>query len=124
MTGIIFSNLGLAANLTAALLAIFTVLGGTMSLDPPRILQWFNYLSPIKYAIRNVSYYCLRGLVLNCTEDQRMSDGTCPIRSGEEILELYRLKVQRPWLSLLAGLLVMFGFRFLVFVILRFKVRH
>lgn len=122
ISAIIFSNLGLAVNLTSALLGIFTALGGTMSLEPPRILQWFNHLSPIKYAISNVSYYCLRGLVLDCTDEQRKADGSCPIQRGEEILELYNLSTERPWVDLLAGVLLMVGLRLVVFVILKLKV--
>lgn len=122
ISAILFSNLGLAVNLTSALLGIFTALGGTMSLEPPRVLQWFNHVSPIKYAISNVSYYCLRGLVLDCTDDQRKEDGSCPIQRGEDILELYNLDTERPWVNLLAGISLMIGLRLVVFAILKLKV--
>ena len=116
-------NVGVAVNLTSVLLAVFTILGGTMSLDPPRPLQWLNYLSPIKHAIASVSYFCLHGLILDCTDDQPVKGDACPMQRGEDILELYRLNTEKQWWGLLEGFLVMLGYRLLAYVILKTKTR-
>ncbi|PIG80734.1 hypothetical protein AARAC_006524 [Aspergillus arachidicola] len=116
-------NVGIAVNLTSVLLAVFTILGGTMSLDPPRPLQWLNYLSPIKHAIASVSYFCLHGLILDCSDVQLAKGDACPLQRGEDILELYRLNTERPWWVILEGFLVMLGYRLLAYVILKIKAR-
>ncbi|BCS02685.1 uncharacterized protein AKAW2_60949S [Aspergillus luchuensis] len=116
-------NLSLAVNCTSALLSIFTMLGGTMSLNPPRVLQWVNHISPIKYAIDNLAYYCLSGLELQCTDSQRRADGSCPLQTGEQALELYGLNTDRPDIGLVAGVVLMVGYRLLVWAVLMLQVR-
>ncbi|RDH35392.1 hypothetical protein BDQ94DRAFT_168412 [Aspergillus welwitschiae] len=116
-------NLSLAMNCTSALLSIFTMLGGTMSLSPPRVLQWFNHISPIKYAIDNLAYYCLTGLELQCTDSQRRADGSCPLQTGKQALKLYDLDTDQPEIGLVAGVVLMVGYRLLVWVVLMLQVR-
>ena len=116
-------KISLAVNCTSALLSIFTMLGGTMSLSPPRVLQWFNHVSPIKYAIDNLAYYCLSGLELQCTDGQRRADGSCPLQTGEQALELYGLNTDRPEIGLVAGVVLMVGYRLLVWAVLMLQVR-
>ncbi|KAE8317182.1 P-loop containing nucleoside triphosphate hydrolase protein [Aspergillus transmontanensis] len=121
---LIFPHLGLAVSFTASLLAIFTVLGGSMSLDPPTALQWFNYISPIKYAMTSVSIFTLKDTVFTCTEGQRDANGTCPIQTGEEVLQLYNLDQKNPWLEVLGSVVTMLCYRLLVYVFLRVQVKR
>lgn len=121
---LIFPHLGLAVSFTASLLAIFTVLGGSMSLDPPTALQWFNYISPIKYAMTSVSIFTLKDTVFTCTEGQRDANGTCPIQTGEEVLQLYNLDQKNPWLEVLGSVVTMLCYRLLVYVVLRVQVKR
>ncbi|GMG06795.1 unnamed protein product [Aspergillus oryzae] len=121
---LIFPHLGLAVSFTASLLAIFTVLGGSMSLDPPTALQWFNYISPIKYAMTSVSIFTLKDTIFTCTEGQRDANGTCPIQTGEEVLQLYNLDQKNPWLEVLGSVVTMLCYRLLVYVVLRVQVKR
>lgn len=121
---LIFPHLGLAVSFTASLLAIFTVLGGSMNLDPPTALQWFNYISPIKYAMTSVSIFTLKDTIFTCTEGQRDANGTCPIQTGEEVLQLYNLDQKNPWLEVLGSVVTMLCYRLLVYVVLRVQVKR
>ena len=94
-----------------------------MSLSPPRVLQWFNHISPIKYAIDNLAYYCLTGLELQCTDSQRRADGSCPLQTGKQALKLYDLDTDQPEIGLVAGVVLMVGYRLLVWVVLMLQVR-
>lgn len=94
-----------------------------MSLSPPRVLQWFNYISPIKYAIDNLAYYCLSGLELQCTDSQRRADGSCPLQTGEQAFELYDLDTDHPEIGLVASVVLMVGYRLLVWVVFMLQVR-
>jgi hypothetical protein len=64
-------------------------MAGVMSIDMPGILRAFNYLSPLRYAIRNLAPYSLRTIVFTCTEAQKLPNGDCPISTVATVL--YRL---------------------------------
>lgn len=87
----LFSHVGFAVNVTSILLSISTILGGVMSLKVNEVLQGINHLSPIKYSVGNLAPYSLRHQQFTCTPAQRLSDGSCPISTGQEVLELYNL---------------------------------
>lgn len=63
---------------------------GIMSINMPSFLNAVNYLSPIRYAIRNLAPYTLRGLHFTCTASQEVN-GVCPITTGKQVLDLYNL---------------------------------
>lgn len=87
----ITSHTGAAISATCALLGIFTVLGGVISLNIPSVLRAFNHISPPRYAIGAILNYSMRDLNFTCTDAQRGPNGSCPIQTGEEILELYNM---------------------------------
>ena len=92
---------------------ILTTLGTTKSLDSPHILQCIDHLSLIKYAIANVSYYCMHDLTVDCTESQRNVNGACSIQIS------VRIERRTSVAGLLASILIMAGYHMLVYVILR-----
>ncbi|KXG48696.1 ABC-2 type transporter [Penicillium griseofulvum] len=92
----LFSHVGFAVNVTSILLSISTILGGVMSLNVNNVLQALNHLSPIKYAIANLAPYSMHGQVFHCSDAQRLANGTCPVDSGEQVLELYNLDKNGP----------------------------
>lgn len=87
----LFTHTGAAISATCALLGIFTVLGGVISLNIPPVLRAFNHISPPRYAIGAILNYSMHGLKFTCDDEQRGSDGSCPIQSGEDVLEIYNM---------------------------------
>jgi hypothetical protein len=61
-------------------------MAGILSLDMPSLFEYLNYLSPIRYQVRGVAYYSMRGLSFDCNFD----NDTCPIATGEQALRLYK----------------------------------
>lgn len=92
----LFSHVGFAVNVTSILLSICTILGGVMSLDVNDVLQALNHLSPIKYSIANLAPFSMHGQVFDCTPSQQLADGSCPISTGEQVLDLYNLNKDGP----------------------------
>ncbi|KAB8277491.1 P-loop containing nucleoside triphosphate hydrolase protein [Aspergillus minisclerotigenes] len=121
---LVFDHISLAVSFTASLLAMFTVLGGVMSLDPPKVLQWFNYISPVKYAVTSISVLTMRDLAFTCAEEQRDVNGKCLIETGEQVLQLYKFNQKNPWLEALGGVVAMLCYRLLVYAILKVKVKR
>ncbi|KAF4591871.1 ABC transporter [Ophiocordyceps camponoti-floridani] len=93
MFNTLFRHTGFAVNLMGIILAVASVMAGIVSIDMPGPFQAVNYLSPIRYAVRAVAPYAFRGLSLTCTAAQRLPEGICPVRTGEQALELYKLDV-------------------------------
>ncbi|GFF50054.1 uncharacterized ABC transporter ATP-binding protein/permease YOL075C [Aspergillus udagawae] len=92
----LFSHVGFAVNVTSILLSISTILGGVMSLNVNDVLQAINHLSPIKYSIANLAPYGMRDQHFTCTASQLLANGTCPIQTGHQVLQLYNLDKNAP----------------------------
>ncbi|RSL68705.1 hypothetical protein CEP54_002653 [Fusarium duplospermum] len=86
MFNTLFSHTGFAINLMGVILALANSMAGILSLEMPSLFEYLNYLSPIRYQVRGVAYYSMRGLSFDCNFD----NDTCPITTGEEALKLYR----------------------------------
>ncbi|TVY36606.1 putative ABC transporter ATP-binding protein/permease [Lachnellula occidentalis] len=91
MFNTLFAHTGFAINLTSVFLSIAQVMSGVLSINMPGFLQGVNYLSPMRYVTRNLIPYSLRHLTFHCTSAQRLPDGTCPITTGKQVLDLYAL---------------------------------
>ncbi|KAI0007184.1 P-loop containing nucleoside triphosphate hydrolase protein [Xylariaceae sp. FL0662B] len=89
----VFSHTGFAVNIVSLLLSAAQVMSGIMSIDMPRLFKIFNYASPCKYAVGALAPYSLRGVAFDCDAAQRLPDGRCPIETGEQVLDLYKLDV-------------------------------
>ncbi|KAJ5278793.1 hypothetical protein N7478_004165 [Penicillium angulare] len=81
----LFIHTGAAISATYALLGIFTVLGGVISLNVPPVLRAFNHISPPRYAIRAILDYSMQNLEFTCDDTQRGPNGSCPIQTGEQM---------------------------------------
>ncbi|KAJ3981793.1 P-loop containing nucleoside triphosphate hydrolase protein [Lentinula detonsa] len=122
--GIIFNTLfqstGFALNATSVILSVGTFMGGLMSIDMIGFLQGINYISPLKYATANLLPYTLRGMNFTCDDSQRLTDGQCPLSTGEQVLDLYKLNVDpAPMLGALVVATVVY--RIAAYLILRFS---
>jgi hypothetical protein len=114
----LFTHPGFAVNVTSVFLSVANFMAGTMSINMPAFLRAVNHLSPVKYAIANLAPYSLRGQRFTCTEYQRLPDGHCPIETGEQVLELYRLNGD-PGKNLAAVAVCAVVYRLLAYVILK-----
>jgi len=88
-----------------------------LSLNVPSFLQAFNHLSPLKWAVGNMAVYTLRGLRFTC-EDWQKINGLCPITTGEQVLDLYKLDVN-PEMNIMALGICAVVYRFLAYVVLK-----
>jgi ABC-type multidrug transport system permease subunit len=114
----LFSHVGFAVNVTSILLSISTILGGVMSLNVNDVLQGINHVSPIKYAIGNLAPYSLKHQRFFCTRSQQLADGSCPITSGQQVLELYNLDTNAP-INIMALGVVTIAYRLVAYVLLK-----
>lgn len=82
-----------------------------MSVDMPGFFRGINYISPLKYATANMLPYTMQGMEFTCKESQKLPDGQCPLRTGEQVLELYKLNVNpAPMLGALVATTVVYRF--------------
>lgn len=96
----LFDHVGFSVNVTSVILSISTIMGGIMSLNLNNVLQGFNHMSPIKYAVANLAPYSMRHQTFSCTDAERLPSGQCPISTGNEALQLYNLDTN-PGLNVL-----------------------
>ncbi|KIK54550.1 hypothetical protein GYMLUDRAFT_48683 [Collybiopsis luxurians FD-317 M1] len=120
--GIIFNTLfkstGFALNVTSVILSVGTFMGGLMSIGMIGFLQGINYISPLKYATANMLPYALRGMTFTCDDSQKLANGQCPLTTGEQVLDLYKLNVDpAPMLGALVGTTIVY--RIAAYMILR-----
>lgn len=94
-----------------------------MSINMPAFLRGVNYLSPLRYAIRNLAPYSLRGIFFTCSAEQRLPDGKCPIESGQQVLELYKLDAD-PLVNLLCLGATAIVYRLLAYALLKAMRTH
>ncbi|EXJ95582.1 hypothetical protein A1O1_00704 [Capronia coronata CBS 617.96] len=110
-----FSHTGLAVSVMSVVLSIAIHLGGVLSIGIDRFLSAVNHISPVKWQVGALLSYSLRDIRFTCTADQRLADGTCPVQTGEQVLELYRLNVDTVAYALALGG-VTIGYRLLAYL--------
>ncbi|KAK8922855.1 putative ABC transporter ATP-binding protein/permease [Metarhizium anisopliae] len=93
MFNTLFGHTGFAVNIMGILLSVANSMSGLLSINMPDLFKAVNYLSPIRYATRSVAPYSLRDIKFICNGEQRLPDGSCPIETGEEVLDLYSFNV-------------------------------
>lgn len=82
----------------------------------PPFFKGLKKLSPLGYVIRNVIPYAFRGQTFTCSDDQRRSDGSCAISSGEEVLEMFDMDAP---LNLGAVVVSMVIYRILAYAVIK-----
>ncbi|KAF9467409.1 P-loop containing nucleoside triphosphate hydrolase protein [Collybia nuda] len=113
-----FPSTGFALTITSVVLSIGQFMSGLMSVDMPGFFQGINYISPLKYATANMLPYTMRGMVFTCNDSQRLPDGQCPLRTGEQVLELYKLNINpAPMLGALVATTIVY--RFVAYVVVK-----
>ncbi|KAJ4387600.1 hypothetical protein N0V93_008196 [Gnomoniopsis smithogilvyi] len=121
--GIMFNTLfsdhtGFAVTAVSIVLSVGNIMQGILSIDMPALFNAFNYLSPLRYAVKALGPVSLRGLHFSCGQEQKLADGSCVIGTGEEVLQLYKLDVN-PVVNIaaLAGCVV--AYRLVAYLLLR-----
>lgn len=89
----------------------------------PGFLQGVNYLSPIRYSVRNLAPYSLRSIAFTCNDSQRLPNGECIISTGEQVLQLYDLDTN-PEMNIMALGVCTFVYRLLAFLLLKAMRTH
>lgn len=114
-------------NIVSIFLSLAQTMSGVLSIHMPGFLSAMNYLSPIRYAIRNLAPYSLRDIEFTCNASQMIPDGNggmrCTVQNGIEALQLYSLDVN-PWPQVLALGGCTIVYRALAYVILRVAKSH
>ncbi|KAL1643823.1 hypothetical protein SLS61_009139 [Didymella pomorum] len=113
----LFSHGGFSVNIMSVFLSVAQVMGGVLSLNIPSFLQAFNHLSPVKWAIGNMAPYTLRDQQFSCKDWQKIN-GQCPITTGQQVLDLYKLD-KDPEMYLMALGICAIVYRFLAYVVLK-----
>lgn len=114
----LFSHAGFSVNITSVLLSIATIMGGVMSLNLNGFLQGVNHLSPIKYSIGNLAPFSMKHQTFTCTAAERLSNGQCPIDTGEQVLQLYNLDKDAPMNIMALGVCTII-YRFVAYALLK-----
>lgn len=98
-------------------------MSGVLSISMPSFLQGVNYLSPIRYAIRNLAPYTLRDVVFHCDDATRLPNGECPITTGMQVLRLYDLDTN-PGINIMALGVCTVVYRLFAYVLLKVARMH
>jgi len=123
MFNTLFAHTGFAVNLTSVFLSVAQFMSGVLSINMPQFLQGVNFLSPIRYAIRNLAPYSLRHITFTCNEQQRLPNGQCTITSGKQVLQLYDLDAN-PAVNIAGLAACTVVYRLLAYVLLKAMRMH
>jgi hypothetical protein len=110
-------------NITSVFLSVAQFMSGIISINMPAFLKGVNYLSPIRYAIRNLAPYSLRDITFTCNDSQRLPNGECTISTGQQVLQLYDLDTN-PGMNLMALGVCTLVYRLLAFLLLKAMRTH
>ncbi|KAK2008231.1 ABC transporter [Colletotrichum eremochloae] len=109
MFNTLFGHTGFAVNITSVVMSIANTMAGILSIDMPEVFNIFNYLSPIRYATRAMAPYSLESVIFTCNDGQRLPNGQCPVETGEDVLNLYKLNVDpKANIAALAGCVIVY----------------
>ena len=98
-------------------------MAGIMSINMPTLLAGFNYLSPLRYMVRNLAPYTLRPITLTCNDNQRDPEGKCFIQTGKDVLQLWKLDGDPAMNIALLGVCTVV-YRLLAYVLLKVMRTH
>jgi hypothetical protein len=118
----VISDSGLTLSITNMLICVAQTMAGILSVDMPGFLKAINYISPLPYVARNLMPYFFRGVVFDCSPEDKLVGGECVQTKGEDILRLYDFdRNPRVQLAILAGVVV--GYRLFAFMVLYLRKR-
>ena len=84
----------------------------------PAFFKAVNYISPGKYAAASMSIKAFTDFKFTCTSAQRLPDGSCPIETGQQVLDLFHYHTSLASnIAALVGVTV--AYRLIAYAILR-----
>ncbi|KAK9479616.1 P-loop containing nucleoside triphosphate hydrolase protein [Lipomyces japonicus] len=114
----VFKHAGFAANMTSVALSIGTLMSGIMSFQMMGFIRGFSFINPLMYASIVLMDYVFEGLEFSCDERTRLSDGACPLPTGQAVLDTYEIKPGKA--AYLGGLVgIMVAYRLLASLLLK-----
>lgn len=93
---------------------------GIITPNVPSFIRALNYASPMFHSVSNLMPFALRGAHFSCTAAERSSDGTCPMSTGEAVLDLFKFNVD-PERGLLGLLITAISYRLIAYALLKIK---
>ena len=84
----------------------------------PAFFKGVNYLSPGKYVAAALSIEAFTDFEFTCTDAQRLPDGSCPIQTGQQVLDLFNYHTSLA-LNLGALVAVTVAYRLVAYMVLR-----
>jgi len=115
----IFYTIGFSVTVTSVILSAFCGMVGLISINMPAVLQVVNHISIMKFAAEFAAINEFTGLSFTCTDAQRLSDGSCPITTGEQVLDIYQFHPSTKWRSFGLVILLTFIYRVVAYVIFK-----
>lgn len=73
----------------------------------PDYFIWIQYISFINYGFQALTINEFQGLTFQCKEDEKLSNGGCPITTGQQLIESYGFDKEPG--SIWANLLILLG---------------
>jgi len=89
-----------------------------MSIRMPGFFKGLNYISPSKYATASLVIKTFTNFEFTCTDAQRLPDGSCPMQTGQEVLDMFNYHTSLAS-NIVALVVVAVGFRLVAYVVLR-----
>lgn len=123
MFNTVFSHTGFAVNIVSVFLSVAQIMSGVMSINMPAFLRGVNYLSPLRYAVRNLAPYSLQHIIFTCSDAQRLPNGQCPITTGQQVLDLYNLNTN-PTINIIGVGVSALVYRLLAYALLKIARTH
>ena len=91
---------------------------GILSIDMPAFFKGVNYVSPGKYATGAIAVQAFRNFEFTCTDAQRLPNGSCPIQTGQQVLDLFNYHTSLA-VNIGALVAVTVGYRLIAYAVLR-----
>ena len=85
----------------------------------PAFFKGVNYFSPCKYAAASMTIKAFTDFEFICTDAQTLPDGRCPIQTGQQVLDLFKLHHTGLSLNIEALVAVTVAYRLIAYVALR-----
>ncbi|KAF9974571.1 hypothetical protein BGZ73_002006 [Actinomortierella ambigua] len=79
------SNDGIMINITSSICTFLSLMAGTTVADMPKIFQWINRGSLMKYGAAAIAVSELKDMEVNCTNEQERAL-ECLIKTGDDVL--------------------------------------
>ena len=84
----------------------------------PAFFEGVNYISPGKYAAAAMSIKTFTNFEFICTDAQRLPDGSCPIQTGQQVLDLFNYRTSLAS-NIWALVAVTVAYRLIAYAVLR-----